>query len=71
MAKGDKPNKGDVVLGKGYKVKSKGIDYTGHIIEVTATYLVLHDSVNRAHRKILLSDIDTSTVDEVDTPWLN
>ena len=69
MSKGDKVKKDKVEQGKGYKVKVKGKEHIGHIIETTAIYIVVHDVVTREHKKIFLADIDED-VDEVDATWL-
>ena len=55
---------------KGYKIKIKGKDLTGHIIGQTDTYIILHDAVTREHIKVLLSDIDDKDIVEVDPTWL-
>ncbi len=66
-----KVKKDKVEHNKGYKIRSKGKDHTGHLLEVTAEYVIIHDAVTREHKKIKFVDIDgDGELDEVEATWL-
>jgi hypothetical protein len=71
MPKGDKVTKDKAENGRGYKIKSKGKSHKGHAIEITDTYIVIHDAVTREHIKIVFADIDgDGNLEEVEATWL-
>lgn len=59
---------------EGYTIRGKIADQdrlvVGHAIEITNTYIVLHDAVTREHIKFMFEDIDPDGLEQTRAYWL-